>query len=58
MKFLVDEMPIFYYECPFIKEESSGEGWVGICTLNNKGCNLHDDPTECYGLKELERSRR
>ena len=57
MKFLVDEKPIFYYECPFCKEEWSDKGWVGICTLNNERCNLHDDPAECYGLKELERDR-
>lgn len=59
MKFLVDELPNFYYECPFCKEEWGDEGWVGICTLNNERCNLHDNcyVTECYGLKELGRNR-
>lgn len=54
MKFLVDEMPNFYDECPFSKEEWSNDGWVGICTLTNERCNLHEDTTECYGLKELK----
>lgn len=58
MKFMVDEMPNFYDDCPFSKEEWSDKGWgyVGICTLTNKRCNLHDDryTTECYGLKELK----
>ena len=57
MKFLVDEMPTLYDECPFSEEEWSDEGWAGICTLNNEKCNLHDDRyvTECYGLKELKK---
>lgn len=56
MKFMVNELPSFYDNCPFSKEEWSNEGWVGICTLNNERCNLHDGryATECYGLKKLK----
>ena len=32
MKFLVNELPDFYDDCPFSKEEWKGEGWVAICT--------------------------
>ena len=56
MKFVVDELPNFYDDCPFSKEEWSNERWVGICALNNERCNLYEDRyiTECYGLKELK----
>lgn len=54
MKFLVDELPSFNDDCPFSKEEWNVEGWVCICTLFNERCNLYEDATECYGLKELK----
>ena len=56
MKFLVDEMPNFYDECPFSKEVWTDEGWRGICTLVNERCNLYEGGYihECYGLKELK----
>ena len=54
MKFLVDETPNFYYECPFNKEEWTDEGWRGFCTLVNERCNLHEYSGECHGLKGLK----
>ena len=53
MKFLVDEPPNFYDECPFSKEEWTDKGWRGFCTLTNEKCNLYGDrySHECYGLK-------
>lgn len=56
MKFLVDELPNFYDDCPFSKEVWTDEGWRGICTLVDERCNLHNNQcvTECYGLKELK----
>lgn len=53
MRFMVDEMPNFYDECPFSKEEWSDERWVGICTLSNERCNLHDELGKCHGLREV-----
>jgi len=55
MKFLVDETPNFYDECPFSKEVWTDERRRGFCTLVNERCNLHEDgySHECYGLKEL-----
>ena len=56
MKFLVDELPSHYDDCPFSKEEWTDEGWIAICTLMRRACNLYNDQyaTECYGLKELK----
>lgn len=54
MKFLVDEMPNFYDECPFSKEVWTDTGWKGICTLDDGWCNLDGNRCnhECYGLKK------
>lgn len=57
MKFLVDELPNYTDDCPFNKRGWDDGYWTDICTLNNERCNLHNNPTECYGLKELERNR-
>ena len=56
MKFLVNELPNFYDDCPFSKEEWRNESWVAICTLMRCTCNLHNSQyaVECYGLKELK----
>lgn len=56
MKFLVNELPDFYDDCPFSKEEWGNEGWVAICTLMGYTCNLNNSryANECYGLKELK----
>lgn len=56
MKFLVDETPNFYDECPFVKEVWTDEGWRGFCGLVNERCNLHEDRYnhECYGLKWIK----
>ena len=56
MKFLVNELPNFYDDCPFSKEEWKSEGWIVVCTLMRYTCNLHNNQyvTECYGLKELK----
>jgi hypothetical protein len=56
MKFIVNELPNFYDDCPFSKEEWKSGSWIVICTLMKYTCNLHNNRyvTECYGLKELK----
>ncbi len=54
MKFIVDELPNCYDDCPFSKEEWHGQGWMSICTLMRSTCNLHKVEGKCYGLKELK----
>ena len=56
MKFIVDELPDYYDDCPFSEEEWHGPEWISICTLTltRSACNLHKVEGKCYGLKELK----
>lgn len=45
MKFLVDEFPCYYYDCPFYKQNGSGE-----CKLDDRECE-HINDHECRWLK-------
>lgn len=45
MKILVDEMPYFYCECPFYKDDGSEE-----CKLDGYDCE-HINDHECRWLK-------
>lgn len=50
MKFMVDEMPFDYSNCPFCKEKWD-EKWIYTCSLTYWDCNLYEKEGECYGLK-------
>ena len=53
MKFIVDEMPFDYYDCPFCKEDWSAK-WIYTCSLSDWDCDLHEKEGECYGLKRIK----
>ena len=54
MKFIVDEMPEFWYECPFCSRKRQGEEFCSCgniildCEYFKNGCN----PEYCNWLKE------
>lgn len=56
MKFLVNELPYYNDECPFLDicYESGSESYCPRCWDKYKVCS-EDNPRECLWLKEIER---
>ena len=53
MKLLVDEMPSWRGDCPFVEEEWEHCYWTYICKLTNEYCSLDEIEDECQMLKKL-----
>lgn len=52
MKFLVDETPIYKFDCPFCIEYCGKSGY--FCEFDEGECDLNDDLCECRWLKETK----
>ena len=55
MKLLVDEMPGWRGDCPFVKEIWCGYEYDYICKLTGKTCDLYEtEENGCQMLKQLK----
>ena len=62
MRFIVDELPLSYDQCPFSTVDFNGPNneMQRVCTVNNCACNLSDAETyryqirECNGLQDFK----
>ena len=55
MKLLVDKMPGWRGDCPFVKETWYGYEYAYICKLIDKTCDLSETKeNECQMLKQLK----
>lgn len=55
MRLIVDEMPCYPDECPFVKREWENHNWIDYCSLTycNCKCNLYEKINACHGLRKV-----